>query len=74
MKKFTNDKAVRLTGVKLYDKRGNERIKIGQTKHADEYVDTVGSEERAIGFWTKESKKGLIREIGLVVLKHESHL
>ena len=71
MMKFTNDKSNRMTGLKLYDKKGNERVKIGQTKHSDEFVDTVGSEERAIGFWTKESKKGLIREVGLVVLKLE---
>ena len=44
---------------------------MGLTKYPDEVVDTVGREERAVGFWTRESKKGLIREIGLVVLKQE---
>ena len=43
LKKFTNDKAIRLTGVILYDKKGNERVRIGQTKHSDEMIDTVGS-------------------------------
>ena len=69
IKKYTNDKAIRLTGIKFFDRKGNQRIKMCLTKYPDEVVDTVGREERAVGFWTRESKKGLIREIGLVVLK-----
>ena len=71
IKKYTNDKAIRLTGIKFFDRQNKERIKMGLTKYPDEMIDTVSREERAVGFWTRESKKGLIREIGLVVLKQE---
>ena len=55
--------------MKIIDADGNERVNIGSSQNADEFIESVGYDERAIGIWTEESKKKLIRKMGLVVLK-----
>ena len=73
MKWYTNSIGARVVGVKLFDAQGVERASVGSSQNAVEYVETVGPDERAIGLWTEESKKKLIRQIGLVVLRQENH-
>ena len=60
---------MRVVGLKIIDADGNERVNIGSSQNADEFIESVGYDERAIGIWTEESKKKLIRKMGLVVLK-----
>ena len=74
LKWYASDKGlVRVVGLKIIDADGNERVNIGSSQNADEFIESVGYDERAIGIWTEESKKKLIRKMGLVVLKQENH-
>lgn len=61
MKWYSNSIGTRVVGVKLFDSECIERASVGSSQNAVEYIESVSYDERAIGFWTEESKKKLIR-------------